>query len=154
MNICMHRTLAGLLLLIGPSLATADAILEVNEPWIREAPPTASVMAGYMTMVNSGDTAVTVTSISSPDFENAEIHRTVVEAGVARMLPVRQLEIPANSRLKFEPGGLHLMLFDPQRPLLEGETVTLIIHGSHSGDVTVTAPVLRKTGEDHSHHHH
>jgi len=154
MNICLHRTLAVLLLLIGPSLATADAILEVNEPWIREAPPTARVMAGYMTMVNSGDTAVTVTSISSPDFENAEIHRTVIEEGVARMLPVRQLEIPASSQLKFEPGGLHLMLFDPQRPLQEGETVTLMIHASHNSEVTVTAPVLRKTGEDHSHHHH
>jgi hypothetical protein len=154
MNICLHRTLAVLLLLIGPSLATADAILEVDEPWIREAPPAARIMAGYMTMVNTGDTAVTVTSISSPDFENAEIHRTVVEEGVARMLPVRQLEIPASSRLKLEPGGLHLMLFDPQRPLQEGETVTLTFHGSPGDDVTVTAPVLRKTGEDHSHHHH
>jgi hypothetical protein len=154
MKICLHRTLTVLLLLIVPSLVRADATLTVSEPWIREAPPTARVMAGYMTMVNAGNTAVTVTSISSPDFEDAEIHRTVVEEGVARMLPVRQLEIPANSPLKLEPGGLHLMLFDPQRPLPEGETVTLIIHHSSGRMITTTAPVIRKTGEDHSHHHH
>ena len=156
MNICLHRTLTALLLLIGSSLAiAADATFTVGEPWIREAPPTVRVMAGYMAMVNTGNTTVTVTSISSPDFEAAEIHRTVVKEGVARMLPVTQLDIPANSQLKLEPGGLHLMLFEPQRPLLEGATVTLTIHRSNGSNVTVTAPVIRKTGgEDHSHHHH
>jgi len=153
MNTCLHRTLAVLLLLIGPSLVMADATLAVSEPWIREAPPTTRVMAGYLTMVNASDTPVTVTSISSPDFEDAEIHRTVVEDGIARMLPVSQLEIPANSPIKFEPGGLHLMLFNPQRPLPEGEAVTLIIHHSNGSKVSVTAPVIRKTVEDHSHHH-
>jgi copper(I)-binding protein len=111
-------------------------------------------MAGYMTMINTGDTPVTVTAISSPNFAGAEIHRTVVEEGIARMLPVRQLDIPANSQVKLEPGGLHLMLFDPQQPLPEGATVTLLIHHSNGSDVTVAAPVIRKTGEDHSHHHH
>ena len=155
MNICLQRTLTALLLLSGSSLAiAADATFTVGEPWVREAPPTANVMAGYMTLINAGDTPVTVTSISSPDFEGAEIHRTVVEAGVARMLPVTQLDIPANNQLKLEPGSLHLMLFKPQRPLSEGATATLTIHRSNGREVTVTAPVIRKTGEDHSHHHH
>jgi len=153
MNIYLHRILTVLLLLIGASLAMADATLTISEPWIREAPPTARIMAGYLTMVNASDTTITVTAISSPDFETAEIHRTVIEAGVARMLPVTQLDIPANSQLKLEPGGLHLMLFEPQRRLREGATATLIIHRSNGSKVTVTAPVIRKTGEDHSHHH-
>jgi hypothetical protein len=153
MNIRLHCALP-LLLLIGSSIAMADTTFTISEPWIREAPPTARVMAGYMTINNATDSPVTVTAISSPDFENAEIHRTVIEEGVARMLPVRQREVPANSQLKLEPGGLHLMLFDPQRPLAAGETVTLIIHRSNAGDVTASAPVIRKTGVDHSHHHH
>ena len=154
MNICLHRPFTVLLLLIGTSLAMAEATFTIGAPWIREAPPTATVMAGYMTLINAGDTPVIVTSISSPDFKTAKIHQTVVEAGVARMLPVPQLDIPANSQLKLEPGGLHLMLFGPQRPLLEGASVTLTIHRSDGNKVTVTAPVIRKTGEDHSHHHH
>jgi periplasmic copper chaperone A len=150
----LHHKLCVLLLLLGPALVTADTTLTVEEPWIREAPPTASVMAGYMTLLNAGDTPVTVTAISSPDFKAAEIHRTVVEDGVARMLPVSQLVIPANSPVKLEPGGLHLMLFEPQRPLPAGETATLIIHDSNDSKVTATATVIRKTGEDHSHHQH
>ena len=154
MNTCLHRTITLLLLLLGPSLVTAEVVLEISEPWIREAPQTARVMAGYMTLVNAGDAPVIITSVSSPDFKGAEVHRTVVEGGIARMQPVSQLEIHANSPVRLEPGGLHLMLFDPQRPLPEGETVSLILHGSNGSQVTATAPVVRKTGEDHSHHHH
>jgi copper(I)-binding protein len=154
MNIYLSRIFTALLLLIGASAASADATLEISEAWVREAPPTARMMAGYMTINNSGDAAITVTSISSPDFDSAEIHRTVIEEEVARMLPVRQLEIPANSQVKLEPGGLHLMLFDAKRPLPEGETVTFIIHLDGSNSVSITSPVVRKTGEDHSHHHH
>ena len=154
MNNYLYRILTALLLLLGASATTADATLEISEAWVREAPPTAMMMAGYLTINNAGDAAVTIISISSPDFDSAEIHRTVIEEDIARMLPVKQLEIPANSQIKLEPGGLHLMLFDPKRPLPEGEAVTLIIHLGDSNSVSTTSPVIRKTGEDHSHHHH
>ena len=154
MNIYLSRMLTALLLLIGASVATANATLEISEAWVREAPPTARMMAGYMTINNTGDAPVTVISISSPDFDSAEIHRTVIEEDVARMLPVSQLEIPANSQVKLEPGGLHLMLFDAKRPLPEGEAVNFIIHLRDDDPLSTTAPVVRKTGEDHSHHHH
>ena len=143
-----------LMLLTTASLANADSELQVNEPWIREAPPTSRVLAGYLTLVNTGDNTVTVTEISSPDFKNAEIHRTVIEDGIARMLPVEQLEIPAHGQFVLEPGGHHLMLFDPLQPLTEGETVTLSIHLNNGNQVSAKAPVIRKTGEDHSHHNH
>ena len=150
----IKHALISFILLTATSLAGADSGLRVSEPWIREAPPTSRVLAGYLTLVNTGDNTVTVTAISSPDFKNAEIHRTVIEAGVARMLPVKQLEVPAGGQLMLEPGGHHLMLFDPLRTLTAGETVTLIIHMNDGKQLSATAPVIRKTGEDHSHHHH
>lgn len=150
----IKHALITVILLAATSLAGADSGLQVSEPWIREAPPTSRVLAAYLTLVNTGDNTVTVTAISSPDFKNAEIHRTVIEAGVARMLPVKQLEVPAGGQLMLEPGGHHLMLFDPLRTLTAGETVTLIIHMNNGKQLSATAPVIRKTGEDHSHHHH
>ena len=142
------------ILLAATSLAGADSGLQVSEPWVREAPPTSRVLAGYLTLVNTGDNTVTVTAISSPDFKNTEIHRTVIEAGVARMLAVKQLEVPAGGQLMLEPGGHHLMLFDPLRTLTAGATVTLIMHMNNGKQLSATAPVIRKTSEDHSHHHH
>ena len=150
----IKHTLIALIVLFGTSLANADSELQISEPWVREAPPASRVLAGYLTLVNTGDNTVTVTEITSPDFKNAEIHRTVMEAGIARMLPVKQLEVPADGQFILEPGGHHLMLFDPLRTLTEGETVTLIIHIKNGSQLSATAPVVRKTGEDHSHHHH
>lgn len=150
----IKHALITVILLAATSLAGADSGLQVSEPWVREAPPTSRVLAAYLTLVNTGDNTMTVTAISSPDFKNAEIHRTVIEAGVARMLPVKQLEVPAGGQLMLEPGGHHLMLFDPLRTLTAGETVTLIIHMNNGKQLSATAPVIRKTGEDHSHHHH
>lgn len=145
-------TLAGLLLSF-PLLADADLVIE--EPWIREAPPTASVLAAYMVINNHGDSAVEITAITSPDFDHAELHQTRVEDGMARMIPVKRLEIPAAGTVSLEPGGMHLMLFTPKQPLRAGDTVTLLILQRNGDPVTVKAPVLRKTGGmNHLHHHH
>ena len=143
-----------LLLLSFLSTVMAGAAVDVETPWVREAPPASTVLAAYMVLKNTADTPRTITRIDSPDFRDAQIHRTVVEDGVAKMLPVEQLQLPASGSVTLEPGGLHLMLFDPQRPLRDGDSIILIIHASDGDSITVHAPVVRKTGgHDHSHHH-
>ena len=134
--------------------AHAAATLEITTPWIREAPPTSRVLAAYMSINNPGDAAVTINAISSPDFESAELHRTVINEGVASMQHIKQLEVPANGDIMLEPGGLHLMLFNPKRMLAAGDTVTLTIHVTNGTCMTVSAPVVRKVDDGHSQHHH
>ena len=138
--------------------ARAESPLVIDSAWIREAPPGSSVLAAYMTMTNHSESDQQVTAIETPDFSSAEIHRTVVEDGVARMLPVSDLVVAAGDSVSLEPGGLHVMLFDPQRPLREGDTATLTVHTASGTAITVQAPVKRQTGDeggqDHSHHHH
>jgi copper(I)-binding protein len=136
--------------------ASASAELVISQPWVREAPPTARVMAGYMNISNAGTTAVNVIAVSSPDFAKTELHRTVVEDGVARMEPVGQLEIAAGTNVTLEPGGLHLMLIEPEQALQDGDSVKLVIHRADGICMTVDAPVQRDTsaGDAHSQHHH
>lgn len=153
----LYRQLTASLLLLTlfftASSAVAASALEVEAPWIREAPPGATVLAAYMVLNNAADVQCLITRIESPDFREARIHRTLVEDGVAKMLPVEQLQVHAHSSVSLEPGGLHLMLFDPLRSLRDGDVVTLVIHDSNGDSVTVQAPVVRKTGEhDHAHH--
>ncbi|MCK5479955.1 MAG: copper chaperone PCu(A)C [Gammaproteobacteria bacterium] len=135
------------------SIAYAASTLEITHPWVREAPPSARVLAAYMSIKNPGDSAITINGISSPDFESAEIHRTVINDGVARMLHIKQLDVPANGIIRLEPGGLHLMLFNPKRMLAEGDTITLTIHLGNETCMTVSTPVVRQD-DDHSRHHH
>jgi len=130
------------------------AELDISQPWVREAPPAAPVMAGYMQIRNSTAAAVSVVAVSSPVFTRAELHRTVVENGIARMEPVGLLEIAAGESVVLEPGGLHLMLFEPLQDLREGDSVTLVVHRADGVCMTVQAPVRRDTMAGNAHRHH
>lgn len=149
-----------LLVMCLAGMALAGDGLIVNDPWIREAPPVATVHAAYLTLENTGAAPVVIDAISSPDFGRVEIHRSEVVDGMARMFPVERLEIPPGGRLALAPGGYHLMLFDAQRPLRAGDTATLLLHRAGSDCVRVSVPVRRETDADHhdhgsdGHHHH
>jgi len=142
----------GLLLLSPATNSFADATVSIDKAWVREAPPAAKVLAAYMVFTNSGAGTAVVTSIESPDFSGAEIHQTIVEEGLASMLPVARLEVPAGQQVALEPGGMHLMLFNPVRRLREGDSVTLLIHGAGGWQASVKAPVVRySAAEEHRH---
>jgi copper(I)-binding protein len=73
--------------------------------------------AGYFVLENRGDEAIRITTVTSPQFGRIEMHETVVENDVARMRPIGEIVVAAGERIVFEPGGMHLMLFEPARPL-------------------------------------
>lgn len=99
--------------------------LKVENGWIRSAPPGATMMAGYATVKNSGIKAVTVRDVSGKDFDAIEVHKTVVEAGVSKMIYLETVNVAAGGEARFEPGGMHLMLFNPKRALKAGDTLEL-----------------------------
>jgi len=123
----------------------ADDTLQVTEPWIREAPPGATVLAGYLTLSNSSDTPIVIEAVSSPAFEAVEIHRSWIEDGIAHMQPVPTLTIPAAGSLSLASGSYHLMLIRPVRALGAGDHVTLLLQRANGACITITAPVLRPT---------
>lgn len=143
----IHRQLqyglCALLLALAPA-TYAETDLRISNAWIREAPPGSSVLAGYLSIENAGTAAVTISGISSDDFSAIEIHRTVIENGMARMLSIGQLDIPAGGSFVLEPGGYHLMLFNPGRALTTGDSVELLLHVKNGPCLPVNAPVLRK----------
>jgi copper(I)-binding protein len=146
--------LTGTLFMVLAATAPAAPSMDISDGWVREAPPTSRVLAAYMQITNLTDTDLMVTGITSPDFDSAELHRTILEeGGMTRMVPVPELTIPAADSILLEPGGLHLMLFDPVRPLAEGDSVTLVLHRTDGICITLSVPVLRRTGEVQHHHH-
>ena len=136
-----------LLLALAATPLSAEVVLEVRDAWIREAPPGAQVHAGYLDISNHGTTDTVLTGISSEDFGAVEIHRTVIEDGVARMLSVERLAVPAGGMASLAPGGYHLMLFRPARALAAGDTAGLLLHFSDGVCRNATAVVRRSTGD-------
>ena len=54
-----------------------------------------------------------------------------------------RLDIPAGTSLRFEPGGLHLMLMKPLRPLAEGDTARLRLVLADGRRLYAEVPVRR-----------
>jgi hypothetical protein len=107
--------------------AAACPGLELSDGWIREAPPGAAVMAAYARLRNAGPAALDVEKARSAEFGAAELHRTVVENGISRMLRGQILRLPPGASAALEPGGWHLMLFRPARQLKAGDEVAITL---------------------------
>lgn len=110
--------------LAAPASSAASALKFVN-PWIAEAPPGASVMAGYMEIQNTSNTPIDILAISSDAFKAIEMHQSKEVDGFAKMLPQKSLSIPANGTLTLKPGDYHLMLIKPAKWFKQGENITL-----------------------------
>ena len=148
--------LAGLLLcLCAITARAAESWIEIADAWVREAPPGATVLAGYLRVTNRSDAGLDIVAIHSEAFERIELHRTVIEDGLARMLPVERLEIAAGESVALAPGGMHLMLFSPVRPLREDDRVAFSLELADGRSHRFEALVRRESGDDaHRHHHH
>ena len=97
--------------------------LVVEDAWIREAPPGA-MSAAYATLTNRGRQPLTLDGARSEAFGGAGLHRTIMVDGMARMRE-GTLEIAPGATAALEPGGWHLMLFDPASILKAGDVVML-----------------------------
>lgn len=115
--------LAAALVFCGPALACEG--LQVAGAWIREAPPGASVMAGYASLRNAGSSALTLDGVHSADFSAVELHRTQMQDGRMQMRAEPRLPLDPGAAAQLQPGGLHLMLFDPRRALQAGDRVAI-----------------------------
>jgi len=113
--------------------AQAAGRLEIEQAWIRSAPPGAMMLAGYAVMSNSGDAPVTVIGAESADFGAVSLHQSIEENGVEHMRPLGTFAIAPGASVAFVPGAKHLMLMRPVRELKSGDVVRIHID-SETGD--------------------
>jgi hypothetical protein len=132
----------------------ADNKLEIDDAWIAEAPPVSKVMAAYMEIENETTQDRQAIAMQCREFERAEFHRTVDKEGMASMEHQQALNIPARSELELEPGGYHVMLFNPARRLLAGDNTQCRIEFDDGTGIDFQLEVRKAAVEDHSHHHH
>ncbi len=140
-----------LLLTLGTTTYAATA-LHVQNAWVQEAPPGATVLAAYLVIANPGAQPQTLVSVSSPDFAAVEIHTSQIVNGMASMTQLKDLTIPAKGQQVFAPGGAHLMLLQPKRALHAGDPVRLRLQFKGAAALDVTAKVKRASSDTHHHH--
>ncbi len=119
---------AGLILaLTSIAATTGEADVSVRDAWVREAPPGAAMMAGYMVLQNKTSRPQVLVAASSSSFETVMIHRTIAKEGMTGMEHAPQIELLPKASLLFAPGGYHLMLLNPKRTLHAGDRVDITL---------------------------
>lgn len=81
--------------------------------------------AGYGKIRNDCREAVVVVAAGSKAFGDVSLHETTLVDGVSRMRAVERLPIAAGATVALKPGGLHLMLMQPEVALKEGAQLPL-----------------------------
>lgn len=129
----------------------------IEHPWSPPAPQSASVASGYLTLSNRGTETDRLMEVSSEAFASAEIHRTLVEGGVASMRPVEGgVAVEPGATVDFETEKLHVMFMEPKAKLEEGARFKARLVFEKAGAVEVDFVVERKAQEampqDHTMH--
>ena len=124
--------------------------------------------AGAVYFTIESDDGLTITGVSVGDdvAGRAELHETVMAdmgdgdmddsdmgddmdegdmehdmSGAMTMQHVMTIDVPAGEAVDFEPGGLHVMLFDLPDPLELGETFDLTLEVDGADPITVEVEV-------------
>ncbi len=119
---------------------TVDSLAIVN-PWASVGSE-GGTAAGYFVIENGDAKADTLLSASSPDMRRVEIHETFErEDGLSGMRSVEQLPVGSGDRVRFQPGGLHLMLVELDRALATGDSVAVTLTFARQGDIALQFPV-------------
>jgi periplasmic copper chaperone A len=118
----------GLIMSFGSAqLSAVESKMNISHAWVKEAPPSAAVLAGYLDLQNQSPQAQTLIGARSSDFKSVMLHQTVSKGGMAHMNHLTQIEIKAGSTLQFTPGGYHLMLMNPKKTLQQGDQVEVLL---------------------------
>ncbi len=75
-----------MLLSLSFSVFSQEKRLEIDDYWLRAAPPNSMMQAAYIKLTNNSEQDIVLTGAYSPAFKMTEIHKTVVTDGVARMV--------------------------------------------------------------------
>lgn len=135
--------------------ARAEGRLTVSEAWIREAPPGATMLAGYAKLANDGDAPISVLTVQSDAFRSASLHETVVTEGVSKMRELHRLDLAPGASVVLEPGGKHLMLMYPRGEVHAGDKVEVrFLLGDGARVETSFEVTAAESDEDSGAHHH
>ena len=148
-----------MLLLFSPAPADSavvdgDMPVRVEQVWIREAPPTAKVMAAYGTFCNDNDRdALVLTGATSESFRAVEMHVSRESGSQVSMQRLDEVSLAPGNCVTFEPGARHFMLFDPVRPFRSGDTIMLTLRFAGGAEQDIAVAVRRADETDSGPHH-
>ncbi len=134
----MRYLLVGCVVLLPLAAPAASPELMVVKPWMRYLLPNIPA-AGYMDLQNPGAEDVVLTGAASPACGMLMLHKSSDDSGMAMMMDVPSITVPAHGSVPLAPGGYHLMCMSPQMKI--GDTVPVTLRLADGSSITATLPV-------------
>jgi len=148
------RILAAALLAACPILASCDSAPAKPAVTVTEARITLPAVkgrpgAGYFS-AKATVLPDAIVAVTAPAPTRIEMHESMDSGGTMSMRAIPSAPF-AKNELAFEPGGMHLMLFDIDPAMQVGDTIPLTFRFTTAPPVTVEAEVLGP-GQGHAGH--
>ena len=118
--------------------------MSVNRPNIRQI----DFIAYCMFVAASKDDFLI--SASTQIADHVEIHTHEMADGVMKMKKIDSVRIGSMKTVMFEPGGYHLMIFNPKQSYKQGDRFPMTLQFKHAGKVEVELAV-EANGHVHAH---
>ncbi len=115
--------------------------LSTSDAWVRPA-SAGQNSALYFVLSNDSSKDDVLRGVEGDIAASFETHETMIDTNnVASMHHMMAIEVPANSKVTFEPGGLHVMLVELNADLVPGDSVSVTLQFENHGDLLVVAEV-------------
>ena len=123
------------------SVALQGDGIQVSDAWARPGAE-GRMSAAYFLVSNFNMEDDKLISVDTDVARTAEVHESYErEEGMMGMREVPQLDLPAQSTVRFEQGGLHVMLMDLTQQLSDGDMFQLTLAFENADSVVVDVPV-------------
>ncbi|MDW8123748.1 MAG: copper chaperone PCu(A)C [Geminicoccaceae bacterium] len=130
----------------GAAQPVKKGTIEITDVWARATAPGQANGAAYMTIRNHGQ-ADRILRAEAAVSRKVELHTHRVDAqGVARMVEIPEIALPAGSTVKLEPGGLHVMFIGLHHPLEAGKRFPLKLVLEKAGEIPLEVEVRSMAG--------
>ncbi len=133
--------LIGLLLLLGSTPSHANDKLEASYAWVRPTIGDSKTTALYLNLNNYGDSGDALVGVSTPVAANCQVHQSIAENGIVRMMKLPELPLPPVTVVVLEPKSTHIMVMGLTKPLRLGDLIPVTLRFRVARDVTINAVV-------------
>jgi len=115
----------------------------ISDEYVRATPPHSKNSAAFLTIENNTDKDIKLVAASTSISDRAELHSHTKVDGMMQMREVEDILIKANSEMKLQPGGFHVMFLGLKNDLIEGETAQFTLYFDNGDEVKIDAPIQK-----------
>jgi copper(I)-binding protein len=99
-----------------------------------------SSLAAFMQIKNTSSSDDQLAGVSA-DFADASLHETKMDGTTMSMNEISSIDLPAGGTVELKSGGYHIMLMNPKKNMMVGDTVTLTLEFKNAGKISINAKV-------------